>query len=356
MTKITDILDIIALNDMREAGYIRQAKHPTLPLVSECYTKQTMFEKKWTNETRICRGLIWNTETLEVVARPFAKFFNWGEPSCPMIEPDEWVKVYNKLDGSLGIVYNTPDGPAVATKNSFTSPQALHATEVLRTRYTDWIPSKEATTLLEIVYPDNRIVLNYGDTDDLFWLTDVSIATGRSGHAGSCASEFFPEPNLLGTGPFLEMAGHFIDLERENSEGVVIHAWSRDIRVKMKQKDYLELHKICTGLNKKALWKMLSEGQEIPEILMGLPEELHDWALPELQDMCTKFLGWDTYITDIWMEIKAEGWHEFRDLMAELVEELPPWLRHGVFLLMDEDHKRYNEMIWNLIKPRGDKR
>lgn len=358
MTKITDILDIIALNDMREAGYVRQAKHPTLPLVSECYTKQTMFEKKWNNETRICRGLIWNTETLEVVARPFAKFFNYGEPSAPELFPDEWVKAYNKLDGSLGIAYDTPDGPAIATKNSFTSPQALHATEVLRTRYKGWNPRPGVTSLFEIVYPDNRIVLNYHEVDDLFHLGGVWNDTGQTRLYDHWALQGFPfpEPELLGAGSFSLLVQHFTQLERPNSEGVVLWAPDRDIRVKIKQKDYLELHKVCTGLNKKQLWKWLSEGQEIPEILMGLPEELHDWALPELQDMCTKFLEWDTYITDIWMEIKAEGWHEFRDLMAELTEDFPAWLRHGVFLLMDQDHKRYTEMIWKLVKPRGDKR
>lgn len=353
MTKVTDILDIIALNDMREAGYIRQARHPTLPLVSECYTKRTMFEKKWTNETRICRGLIWNTETLEVVARPFAKFFNYGEPSCPEIQPHEWVKVWNKLDGSLGIAYMTPDGPAVATKNSFTSPQAVHATEVLRTRYSQWKPRPGVTTLFEIVYPDNRVVLNYHEVDDLFHLGGVWNDTGYTRLYDQWALQGFPfpEPDLLGVGEFQNMVSHFTDLERPNSEGVVIHAIGRDLRVKVKQKDYLELHKICTGLNKKQLWKWLSEDKTIEEILSDIPEELHDWALPIMQDMCTKFLNWDLYITEIWMEIREEGWPEFRELMAELVSDFPAWLRHGIFLLMDDDQKRYNELLWKMVKP-----
>lgn len=354
MTKITDILDIIALNDMREAGYIRQAKHPTLPLVSECYTKQTMFEKKWTNETRICRGLIWNTETLEVVARPFAKFFNWGEPSAPSVAPDTWFKAYNKLDGSLGIVYDTPDGPAVATKNSFVSPQAVHATEVLRTRYNGWLPQEGHTTLLEIIYPENRIVLDYGDLDDLFWLCSVDNRLGTS-YWRQWYNPTFPEPSLLGVGPLSQLVGTFENLQRDNSEGVVLFSPDTDVRYKLKQKDYLELHKVATGLNKKQLWKWLSEGKSIDQILSDIPEELHDWALPIMQDLCTKFTDWDLYISGIWMEIRDEGWHEFRDLMAELTEDFPAWLRHGVFLLMDKDQKRYNQMIWRLVKPSGSK-
>ena len=134
MTKLEDILDVNNLNEMRRDGYIRQAKHPELPLVSECYTKKTMFERAWTNETRICRGLIWNTESGDVIARPFAKFFNYGEPSAPELKPTTRVLAFDKLDGSLGIAYRTPSGIAVATKNSFLSPQAAHATEILRGR------------------------------------------------------------------------------------------------------------------------------------------------------------------------------------------------------------------------------
>jgi len=351
VVKLEDILDVNNLNEMRRDGYIRQAKHPSLPLVSECYTKQTMFEKKWNNETRICRGLIWNTETLEVVARPFAKFFNWGEPSCPHIEPDEWVKVWNKLDGSLGIIYNTPDGPAVATKNSFTSPQAVHATEVLRTRYSHYRTVDMFTTLVEIVYPENRIVLDYGETDDLFYLCDVRKDDGFTSTFGNAS--VFQQPKLLGTGRFLEMADHFIDLHRANSEGVVIHAVNSDIRVKMKQKDYLELHKVCTGLNKKALWTMLSEGQGISEILSDLPEELHDWAFPILQDICHKYTELDLYVAEQWMLIEHMGLNTDRKKLSEVMSQFPSWLSYALWFQFDGDYDRYNRFLWKQVKPSG---
>lgn len=355
MTKLEDILDVNKLNDMRRDGYIRQAKHPELPLVSECYTKQTMFERAWTNETRICRGLIWNTETLEVVARPFAKFFNYGEPSAPELFPDEWVKAYNKLDGSLGIVYDTPDGPAVATKNSFTSPQALHATEVLRTRYSDWRARPGVTTLFEIVYPDNRVVLNYHEVDDLFHLGGVWNDTGQTRLYDHWALQGlpFPEPELLGVGEFSQVASHFTELERPNSEGVVLWAPDRDIRVKIKQKDYLELHKVATGLNKKALWTMLSQGKGIDEILTGIPEELHDWAFPILQDLCTKFTELDIYIAEQWWLVQNELRPRDRKELAGLMGSWPKWVSHAIWFLFDGHEDRYNEFLWKSVKPSG---
>jgi hypothetical protein len=48
--------------------------------------------------------------------------------------------VTDKLDGSLGILYPTPDGHAIATRGAFVSEQALHATELWLDRYAGWLP------------------------------------------------------------------------------------------------------------------------------------------------------------------------------------------------------------------------
>jgi putative RNA ligase len=42
------------------------------------------------------------------------------------------------------------------------------------------------TVLVEIVYPANRIVLDYGGLDDLILLGAVDIATGRTFGPGPC--------------------------------------------------------------------------------------------------------------------------------------------------------------------------
>lgn len=354
MTKLEDILDVNNLNEMRRDGYIRQAKHPSLPLVSECYTKQTMWERAWTNETRICRGLIWNTETLEVVARPFAKFFNYGEPSAPKLKPTTRVLAFDKLDGSLGILYSTPDGPAIATKNSFQSPQAVHATKVLRERYEGWQAPYGTTALFEIIYPDNRIVLDYHDVDDLFLLGIVNNDTGVSwGHAGTeMIGHPFPIPMLLGIGELQDILQSPITY-RENREGMVLKVSSQDIRVKVKQEDYLELHKVCTGLNKKALWKMLSEGQSIEQILSDIPEELHDWAFPILRELCDKFTDLDIYIAEQWWLVQNEFRPHSRKELAALMEPWPNWISYGIWFLFDGHEDRYNEYLWKSVKPSG---
>ena len=71
--------------------------------------------KRWDEYTRAARGIIFNKRTGECVARPFPKFFNLGEMPESQLnkipkDPSNY-EVYDKLDGSLGILYWRHDRP-----------------------------------------------------------------------------------------------------------------------------------------------------------------------------------------------------------------------------------------------------
>ena len=76
--------------------------------------------------TRKCRGLILNVSTGEVLAQPFPKFFNYQEhitKSRPI--PNEPPIVSEKLDGSLGILYQLNIVLYIAMRGSLMSDQAV---------------------------------------------------------------------------------------------------------------------------------------------------------------------------------------------------------------------------------------
>lgn len=135
-----------------DTGLVTRRYHPELPFAILNYTDACQFDRAWDLVTRNCRGLIYRFTDDEILARPFEKFFNDGEPGGAEVAEDALGEVTDKLDGSLGIIYPTPDGPAVATRGSFASEQALHATQVLRSRYSAWQPNPEWTYLVEIIY------------------------------------------------------------------------------------------------------------------------------------------------------------------------------------------------------------
>src|SRR5262249_36061422 len=123
--------------------------------------------------TLSCRGLI-TDEAGTIVARPFQKFFHLAQMETL---PDEPFEVYEKLDGSLGILYWLGEKPYMATRGQFDSRQAQVATRLLQ-RYDLPALDRRLTYLFEIIYPENRVVVNYGDRRELVLLAVIETATG----------------------------------------------------------------------------------------------------------------------------------------------------------------------------------
>src|SRR5688572_19702961 len=153
-----------------EAGRVTEQTHPAYPHFSIFkYSDNCNFEDGWNEVNRICRGLIINTQTGDIVARSFPKFFNMGErPNEPI--PYEPFEIFEKMDGSMGSIYKLPNGEwAVATPGSMASPQAIEATKMLANYNLNFIP-EGVTVVVEIIYPENRIVVDYKDRRELVML------------------------------------------------------------------------------------------------------------------------------------------------------------------------------------------
>ncbi|NUR71528.1 MAG: 2'-5' RNA ligase [Hamadaea sp.] len=238
------------------------------------YTEKCAYEGAWDETTLICRGLIVHAQTGEVLARPYRKFFNHGQPGAPTLALDEAVEVTDKADGSLGVLYPVPDGYAVATRGSFASDQAVRATALLRKRYPDWTPPPGQTVLFEIIYPENRIVVDYGGMEDLVLLGAVDVESGRS---LSPAEVAWPGPKVE-TFAYATFGAALAAPARPNREGLVVHAPATGERVKIKYADYLRLHKIVTGLTSRSVWEALVAGATVAEVCEPLPDEFHSWA------------------------------------------------------------------------------
>lgn len=271
-----DVLDPQMLRDMLDAGCVRKQVHPTEPYTILNYTEKAAYDGVWNNVTRRCRGLIYNHETHQVVARPFPKFFNHGQVGAPELDLDRHVIVTDKADGSLGIIYPTRDGWAVATRGSFASEQAIHATTLLATRYPEFAPPEGTTVLVEIVYPENRIVLDYAGMDDLILLGAVDIRTGKS-VPPDWAFLDWPGPRVE-IFDYTRLADALAAEPRPNAEGLVVHFLASDERLKIKQADYVILHRIVTGLNARTVWQHLVDDKPLADLIEPLPDEFHAWV------------------------------------------------------------------------------
>lgn len=273
MTKLFDLFDSHLYSEMVEKGYVKTQKHPTAPYVIHNYTDACTWDQEWNEVTLQCRGLITNSETDEVVSRGMPKFFNSDQEQAPTLSLEDEVFTADKMDGSLGILYITPEGTeCIATRGSFASEQAEWATKWWWRERPDIVLEVGVSYLFEIIYPENRIVVDYGDKKSLVFLGTVDNETGKFSPRNPFGIDHAPKFDYQTWGEVLAAP------DRPNREGFVVTRKSDGAMVKIKYEDYKRLHKYLTRVTERHVWECLVADRLLDEEFAGAPDEFHDWV------------------------------------------------------------------------------
>lgn len=348
MIHLSDIVDLNLLEAMIAGRYVSARSHPSLPLEVLNYTARAQYDNIWNDATMLCRGLIVRTDSREVVARPFRKFFALSSEHAELDGP---VHITEKMDGSLGILYPTGTGLAIATRGSFTSDQALHATNIWNDRYAHIAHCTSTWTyLVEIIYAANRIVVDYGDVDDIVLLGAVDIASGASVPLQQ-AREGWPGPVVV-EHAYSTTAQYLAAPSRDNSEGVVIHFLDHDVRVKHKTPEYLRRHRLVTDISERRVWEVLSTGGDIVEWCSTLPDEIYRFVQDTATSLQEAYDSARAGLDEADRDIRAALPESFtRAQYAEHVARLAPTysLARGLFSLLDGVEP--SDLIWKSVRP-----
>lgn len=345
-TELSGLFDPELMDKHVHEKNVRAQRHEELPLTIYNYTERCVYENAWDGVTLTCRGLIVDDHGI-VQARPFPKFFNYGQQGSPELDLNARALVTDKADGSLGILYPDGDGWSVATRGSFASDQAIHATELWKERYEGSVLVGEGLTwLFEIVYPDNRIVLDYGDLDDLILLGGIRVDTGGSVPVTSMR-DAWPGP-VVDTFEHDTLADALAAKPRDNAEGLVVHVVNTNQRVKLKQEDYVALHRIVTGLSGRTVWKHLVDGLPLADLIEPLPDEFHDWVRDVADQLRTEVAHRKAAIEAAYADLVAslpDGWTR-KEFAANAV---PHPERAALFAMLDG--KDITPALWRDAKP-----
>lgn len=343
-------LDLTKINAEIEAGNVNKQVHPTLPLAIYKYSQQCVFSRAWNETTLLCRGIVLD-DLGNVVINSFPKFFNHAEPDGAVEyekrkAADMDYTVTEKMDGSLIQVTKWKGQIVVSSSGSFTSPQALKATgmiEILIRPYVDEVIEEGYTYLFELIYPENRIVINYGDKVSLVLLAVRETATGNELDPRLWHSAFehvkTVDMNLSAIENELSCAD-FI-----NKEGYIVK-FADGYRVKMKYDEYCRLHKIVSGVNEKFIWEALKDGQDLETSLAGIPDELFQFVKDTIHKLKMDF----------------DYWERIAKAMYELAKVYPTRKEQAAFLLKDHkdvapvvfcmlDGKKYDDKLWKKVEP-----
>jgi RNA ligase len=314
-------------------GWLSSQRHPDADLWIYNYTNKAQYEGYWTPDTLVCRGLILD-EAGNVAARGFSKFFNYPSPQVVSIPRESFV-VTEKIDGSLGILYYLDGQACIATRGSFASRQALEGTAMLREQEIEYVAG--ITPLFEIVYPENRIVVDYGDRRELTLLAAICNETGVDRELPRYSGPVVSRHDDLDIEDLAAM-------EERNREGFVV-AFESGLRVKIKFTEYVRLHKIVTEINARMIWESIRDGDDLDRLLPGLPEDVHQWIVATRASIMQAFEG---EVQRAQAVFRARPATSDRRTLAEyfLASDANPAV---LFRMLDA--KPYEELIWKNIRP-----
>jgi len=347
-------MDIVKLYEYVEKHILSVQKHETEDLLIWNYTAKCQYDFAWDDITTMCRGLITDSKG-NVISRPLPKFFNMSEhhgDDCklPPINWDQEFSVTEKMDGSLGITYPIAGGYALATRGSFVSEQAIKGTEMLQ-KLNFSLLNPDQTYLFEILYPENRIVIDYEGTEELVLLDVIRRKSGESigiEDVRELAMEVDCKIPKIWDEPSANQLKNFessmMGSTKENREGVVVK-FKDGMRIKVKLEEYVRLHRLITGTSARSIWDILRLGGNLDELIDRVPDEYHAWVKETERFIKIEF-GEIEHEAIVDFEKRDESWD--RKEFAEYARNT----KHPALLFCMLDEKDYKEKIWKMIRPK----
>ena len=334
------------LEKYHQDGLLDKQTHPTLPLTIWNYTPKVQYEGLWDEITLQCRGLVTDDKG-KIIARPFRKFFNLEEGKYT---PTETFEVYAKMDGSLGIVFWYKDEWHIATRGSFVSDQAVKGKEMLDKYNTKYGLYPGYTYLMEIIYPENRIVVDYKGAEKLVVLACFHSEKGVEGRIDEMVNEGW---EIVKKYDGISDYNTLKSIIKDDEEGFVVRFTNGD-RVKIKGVEYLRLHKIMTNVSTTAIWEIMSEGGNLDEILNNVPDEFYNkikqyentlkYGYYQYWNQCSKMYEYFRYGKYGDKEVEPTK-KEF----AEHIKDKHPIIKSIMFAMWDG--KQYDKIIWKALRP-----
>lgn len=347
--------------ELIDQGFISERKHPECDYYIYNYTAKAQYDRVWNEDTLNCRGLILDGKG-NIIAKPFSKFFNYEEygkeTNLGELPNYKNFEVMEKLDGSLGILYRMPNGEwRIATRGSFESEQAKVGTEILKENLVyinnimDATYPTNYTYLFEIIYPENRIVVDYKKAKCLVLLAIINNDTG----------EEYPYKLLkqFGQSYIWEVAHKFDGIndfknikqthKKDNSEGFVIK-FDTGLRIKLKFEEYVRLHRLITGVSNRSIWDLLRNKQDINELLDRVPDEFYNWAKNTKEDFETNYQSIEHSSKVILENNKAIERKEIATYFLQKENKI-----YSSILFAMLDNKEYEDIIWRMLRPKYSK-
>jgi hypothetical protein len=259
---------------------------------------------------RESRGIILDRANgWEVVARPFDRFFNWGENIDEDIFDWSSFVAQEKIDGSLMIVYyysgkwnvatkGSPDAGGTVGNNPFTFAELFWETFYSQNLSTLDLDRRN-TYMFELTSKYNRVVTSQIDNEGT--LTLIGIRDNQTGIEfwPQLYSDLFPVVRSFGMKTIDEILSSSKQLDPSKQEGFVLV--DKDFnRIKVKSEKYILIHHLKDAINDKRIVELIRTGED-SEVFAYFPDlKIRFDEIKSSVDRTVVYLDdiWETYIVE----------------------------------------------------------
>jgi len=348
-----------------DGGWINVNKHPEFDLWIYNYSKSTQYSWRWNKYTSQCRGLILDANGC-LVAKGFDKFFTDDqlkseglEDTIPKGEPFD---LYEKVDGSLGVMYFWEGVPYMSTRGSFVSDMAIEANKWLRTKYKDIYFNPNYSYNFEIIYPENRIVVDYGDKRELVLLAVMENDTRKERRIYGEEFDDVVDKTGIKRVKIYNSIEDWKDVYRlfkdeKNFEGFVVHFLRSNFRVKMKLDWYKQISYVMQNFTKKTIWKMFRDGKDVEAIVADIDDEFYPMVKVFVEELTSEYNAlkckYDTIYEWFANFLSAEYpfGYTTKDFAVEL-KNYSSFEDFGVIMSM-YNKKDISQILWRRLEPKA---
>lgn len=340
-------IDWAILNTYIENNLIIANKHPEHDIWILNYSPKAQSKKFWNEYTLTCRGLVVNVNG-DILARPFRKFKNFEEHDSSEIDMSMDFEIFDKIDGSLIIVfyYSKIKKWMITSRDSFISGQIFETIKMMNPKLQN-VLNKKCTYLFEIIYPENRIVVDYGDKKELILLSRIETSTGNELDYNILSEKYSKYFTIIKKFEIkINSLADLKKLEEENREGFVVR-FKNGFRVKIKFNEYIRLHGIVANVSNIVVWEHLKNNYDFDALLNRVPDEFYEWLKKTVNVLQSNFYEYERLALKEFVRIYHIN--NIIDRKEFAVEAIESDLRLILFKLYDK--KPYDEIIWRLVKP-----
>lgn len=313
---------------LEKQGLVTIRQHPDYPIFLLNYTPRTQYKSRWCHELIHARGLVVAKDG-EILARPLPKFFNHYEIKG---ELEEDFELYDKMDGSLVIMFYYKNNRIFCTRGSFTSVQAARAHKIFEQKYNHVIVNKECTYCFEVIYPENKIVVDYGNIEELFLISITHTQTGKEVNID--ASEFKTVSKIKMTENSIQ---DLLNNNIPNKEGYVIK-YKNGFRMKLKFHNYISKHKSKT-LSANSIKRSMQKMENIN--LENVPDECYEEVKQIQSELEEQFKCKKQMFEEEYKDIVRES-------NGDIVEAIKQ-SQHSSILFAIHRCKSYDKLVWKLL-------